>query len=187
MSVIENFAVIPAKEQVAFATKLLEKINAESVFTSDTKFDFVGVDPDDLTGGLWIDVSHATPIGVSRKAVWQALDEEDAEKNPDDVDYEDSLANDAKKAFKTLTTVIDGYKVSVEIHDIDEGDLVEVEIDTISHEDAGIGEYEYFGFRGHDSRPYVEASGTLVEDCDFSLSFFVEANDAIEPEVDEEI
>lgn len=190
MATIENFAVLPAKEQREFAVDLLKKINSEKLFSSDIEFEIAGVEPDEFTGGLWIEVSQSVPVEVSRKATWQAADEEDAQSIDSanyGAEYEEPVSDAAKKAFKTLSTVIDGYKVELEISDVIESDIVEVEVDHISHEDAGIGEYEYFGYRGHDSRPYVEVSGTIVEDCECSLAFFVEPDDTPAPVAEEEV
>ncbi len=187
MSVIENFAVLPAKEQTEFATALLKTINSESIFTTDAKFEIYNIEADELTGGLMIEVSHGEDtIEVSREAAWFCGDEEDASNDPGyDADYSESIYEDAKKAFKTLSTVIDGYKVTLEIGDVDEVETVEVNVDNISHEDAGIGGYEYWGERGHDSRPYVAVEGTIVKACNFSLAFFVEPDDTIPEETEE--
>ena len=189
MSVIENFAVLPVKDQLAFAEALVKTINSEKIFSADTQFEITGIETDDFSGGLVIGVAHADSIEVPRKATWQATDEDAAESDPGyDADYEDYLFEDAKKAFKTLSTIIDGYKVSLDIADVDETETVEVSADHISHEDAGIGDYEYWGHHGHDSRPYVEVEGTIVKACDYTLTFFVEPDDTakVELTVDEE-
>lgn len=176
MSVIENFAALSAQEQREFAAGLLATINSEHIFSEDALFELVDIEADDLTGGLWIEVSHPGEIEVSRKATWTCSSEDEAGNDPGyDAEYEESIIEDTKKAFKTLSTAIDGYNVSLEISDVDMNDAVEVEVDHVSHEDAGIGDYEYFGFRGHDSHPYVEVSGTIVKACECSLAFFVES------------
>ena len=175
MSVIENFAVLPAKDQIDFATKLLEKINAERMFITDNKFELDGVEPDDLTGGLTLLVSLVNPVEVPRKATWTCADVEDIEDDPGyDADYEDYLFEDAKKAFKTLSTVIDGYTVELDIADANEDSTAEVKAEHISHEDAGIGRYEYWGEIGHDSHPYVKVEGPIVKYCECALAFFIE-------------
>ena len=179
--VIENFATLPVEEQINFAKTLLEKINSENIFTNETNFEFQDVEPDDVTGGLWVSASLANPIGVSRKATWEAGDEEGAYEDPGfDAICEDSLVNDTMKAFKTLAAVVDGYSVSLQVDDVEEDRNfdAEVSIDKISHEDAGIGSYEYFGFKGYDSHPYVEVTGTLVRTCDCNISFYIEPVDA---------
>lgn len=183
MSVIENFAALSAQEQREFAVELLTKINSEHIFHDDVTFELVTIETDDLTGGLWIAVSHSGEIDVTRKASWEAADEDDAENDPGhEATYSQSIYDEAKKAFKTLSTVIDGYTVSLEIHDVDEGDTVEVEVDHISHEDAGIGQYEYWGEIGYDSRPYVEVEGTIVKACDCTLAFSIEAAESVPEE-----
>ena len=178
MSVIENFAALSAQEQMEFATKLLATINSEHVFTADTTFELDSVEADDFAGGLIMLLSHPDTIDVSREATWSCGDEDEASSDPGyDAEYVNSVYEDAKSAFKTLSTVIDGYKISLEIDDVDEVETVEVEVDSISHEDAGIGHYEYWGEIGYDSRPYVEVEGTIVKACDCALSLYVEIAD----------
>lgn len=188
MSVIENFAALSVEEQTEFAKSILEKINSESIFSSDVNFEIYSVEADDLTGELTIEVSHGdTTLEVPREAAWQAYDEDSINSDPDDADYTESIYNDAKKAFKTLSTVIDGYKVELDISDVDEIETVDVEVSDYSHEDAGIGHYEYWGTSGYDSSPYIEVEGTIIKACNMSLAFFVTPNDDVEPDFEEEI
>ena len=189
MAIIENFAALSAQEQQEFAKALIKTINSESIFTAETDFEITGVEADDLTGGLVIEVSHSDPIEVEREATWQASDEDEADRDPGyDADYKNSVFEDAKKSFKTLSTVIDGYKVSLDIADLDETETVEITTDHISHEDSGIGHYEYWGERGYDSHPYVEVEGIIIKACDCALAFTVEPDDTVEvkPEAEEE-
>jgi hypothetical protein len=180
--VIENFAVLSAEEQINFAETLLEKLNSEKMFTDETNFVFEEVEHNDVTGGLWIFASIANPISIKRKATWEADDEDGAYEDPGrNAEYEDSLIDAAKKSFKTLTAVIDGYNVSLQIDDVeeDESNEAEVEVVSTSHEDSGIGSYEHFGFVGYDSHPYVEVTGTVTVSCDCILTFYVEPADEI--------
>ena len=179
--VIENFAVLPDNEQKDFATALLNKINTEKIFTEDTNFELTNLEADDITGGLWLGISHPDPIYVNRKATWICDDEDKASNDPGrDADYSEYLIDEAKKAFKTLSTEIDGYQVSLEIVDVEDTDTVEVEVENISHEDAGIGDYEYFGFRGNDSQPYIEVTGTITRVCECVLALSVLPIDSYE-------
>ena len=190
MSVVENFATLSLNEQRTFAEALIKTINSKSIFTSDTNFTLDSVEVDELTGGLALIVDHADLIEVSRSATWTCDNEDDATDDPGyDADYENFLFEDAKKAFKTMSAVIDGFKVSLLVDYVDALETIEVEVDHISHEDSGIGDYEYWGDRGYDSRPYVEVKGTIVKACDCSLIFFVEPNDTTEAasEAQEEI
>ena len=180
--VIENFVELSVEEQVNFAKTLLEKINSENIFTEETNFEFQDVEPNDLTGGLCITVSLANPISVSRQATWEAGDEEGAEEDPGrDAEYYDTLENDAKKSFKTLDTVVDEYSISLHVDDVEEDDTTdaEVEVEHLSHEDSGIGSYEYFGFKGYDSQPYVEVEGTITRYCDCNLTLYIEPRSEI--------
>ena len=183
MSVIENFAALSEKEQREFAAALVKTINSESTFIDNTTLDIVDVEADDLTGGLFIEVSHEPLIDVRRKATWYCDSEAHAEEDPGyDADYTEAITTDAEKAFKTLSTEIDGYTVSLEVEDADKEEFIEVEVDEITHEDDGIGDYEYFGFTGHDSRPYVAVEGTVVQACSCVLVLFVEPTEVVEVE-----
>ena len=184
MAVIENFAVLPAKEQREFAEALVKTINSENIFSSETKFEITEVNADEITGNLMIEVSHPNPIEVWRSASWTAADSEDAHSTPDDVDYDRSAFDDVKKAFKTLSTVIDDYKVSLEIDDLDYDETIDVDVEDISHEDDGIGSYEFWGDEGYDSDEYVVATGAVLDTYYCSITLWVEPNDepAAEPE-----
>ena len=185
MSIIENFAVLSEKELSEFAATLVEKINSESIFSTEIKFKVADLEANNLTGELAIDVSPDEPISVPRKAYWQAESEDTAASDTSDAEYVDLIANEAKKVFKTTSAVIDGYKVTLGIYDADATDTLEVIVDDISHEDSGIGSYEYWGDRGYDSHPYVEVRGTLVEACYLGIVLYVEPAEE-EQEVSEE-
>ncbi len=175
MSVIENFNELTEQEVQNFAAELVQKINSERIFVSDTDFKVSEVEADEMTGNLYISVEHADPIEVSREASWTCSSVDDVNNDPGyDADYTNSIFDDAKKAFNTLSATIDGYAVTLDIVDVDATSTVEVEVDGYSEEDAGIGDYEFWGQRGHDSRPYVEVEGTIVSSCECSLSLYVE-------------
>ena len=175
--VIENFATLSVEEQVRFAKELIEKVNSGNIFSDETNFVFEDVEPDELTGGLFISASLANPISVSREATWSALDEDGAHKDPgNEAEYETDIKDDVRNSFQTLSAEIDGYNVSINIEDIDEYESVDAEVDVtnISEEDAGIGSYEFWGFKGYDSQPYVEVEGTITKAYDCSVYFSVE-------------
>lgn len=174
MSVIENFAELSAQEQQKFADALIKTINSEKTFISEVDFKITEVGADELSGDLFISVSLTDTIEVPREARWQASDEETAKDDPGrDADYAESIYDDVKKAFKALSTVIDDYEVRVEIDDVDEEDTLEVEVDNYTHEDSGIGRYEYGDEIGYDSHPYVEVEGTITKECSCYLTFCV--------------
>ena len=186
MNVIENFAELSFEEQTSFAEALIKTVNSESAFTEDTNFKISGVEANELSGGLIILIEHDDPIEVRRAASWQCADEDDAEDDPGfEADYENYLFEDAKKAFKTLSTVIDGYTVSLEVDDVDDIETVRVEVDSTSQEDSGIGSYEFWGETGYDSDPYVEVEGTIVKACDCALTIYVEPVDNTEATTEE--
>lgn len=185
MNVIENFAELSFEEQKKFAEAFIKTINSEHTFTSEVDFEVTGVEASDLTGGLIIMLEHDDLIDVSRKAAWTCKDEDEIDSDPGyNADYDNYLFEDAKKAFKTLSATIEGYAVSLEIDDVNEEETVDVKVENYSHENAGIGSYEYFGFVGHDSRPYVEVEGTIIKACTCYLTLYIEPIDepAVEPE-----
>jgi hypothetical protein len=180
MSVIENFAALSAQEQREFADALIKTINSESTFSSEVNFEITNIEADDISGCLFIEVSHADTITVDRPATWTCLDEDDAHSTPEDADYTNSLYEDTKKSFKTNEAIIDGYRVILnDVVDVDEEETIEVEVEKISHEDDGIGSYEYWGEIGYDSQPYVEVKGTITAACTCLLVFEVEVVDNI--------
>lgn len=187
MVAIENFAALSEMEQREFAEALVKTINSESIFSSEINFEITNVKAYEFDGSLAIEVSQTETIDVPREAAWQAGDEEEAALDPGyEAEYTNSIYDDVKKAFKTAETVIDGYKVSLDISDVEEVETVEVEVDNISHEDSGIGSYEYWGHTGYDSNPYVEVEGSIIKACDCSLAFIVEPVDVADEKPTEE-
>ena len=171
------FAGLSVEEQIEFAKRLLEKINSENTFSAEANFEFQDVESGS-DGSLLITASTDT-IRISRKAAWSAGDEEGAYDDPGfEADYINHLNDDAKKSFKTLVTVVDGYTVSLQIDDVEEDETsdADIEIDNISHEDDGIGSYEYWGFTGYDSHPYVEVEGTITRYCGCNITLSVTFN-----------
>jgi hypothetical protein len=185
MSVIENFATLSVQEQRDFAEALVKTINSENTFTDQVDFKVTGIDADEITGGLIIMLEHKDTIEVKREAIWACLDRDDANSTPDDPDFIESISDDTEKAFKTLTAKLEGYVVTLGIDDIDTEETVEIEVDSITDADDGIGSYEFWGEVGYDSHPYYEVEGTLTQACTVYCSLYVEAAD--EPiEIDEE-
>lgn len=174
MEMIENFAVLSAEEQLEFAEDLVATINSESTFTNETNFKVLSVEADDTTGDLMIEIDHEDFISVPRAATWTCIYEDDVYSDPGyDADYGESIYDEAKQAFKTLSAEIEGYQVELDIADVDEEETVEVDVDYYSHEDAGIGSYEFWGHTGYDSRPYIEVNGTITKACSLALALFV--------------
>lgn len=170
----KQFTELSTSEQVNLAKDLINKINSEKVFLEETAFEFQDVWVDDIDNKLVIEASLANPIIVSRKASWQAGTEEGAEEGPSaDADYDNSIFDDTTKCFKLLEASVAGYSITTEISDIYELEDVEVELTHISHEDSGIGHYEYWGFKGYDSHPYVEVEGVVTRKCDCNITFYI--------------
>jgi hypothetical protein len=187
MSVIENFAELSVKEQLDFATALVKTINSENTFTDQTDFKVSGVEADEMTGGLVVMLEHEDYIEVERKATWTCdTNEDSAYEKPEDPDYEDLSFNDAKKVFKTLATELEGYSLTLSVDDVDTEEITEVEVDSVSNEDAGIGHYEFWGEDGYDSQPYCEVEGTLTQACTVYCSLYIEAATHFEAEAEEE-
>jgi hypothetical protein len=187
MNIIENFAAIPVEDQIALATALIKTINSEKIFHDEVQFEIAKVEPYDLTGDLAIELAPVT-IEVLRDASWYCSDDPDENDMPaddDDITFAEYPDDDAKKAFKTLSTVIEGYKVTLSVDDADEGQVVGVEATGYEHGDNGIGHYDYFGYEGYDSQPYLEAWGTVEQECECFITLYVEPDDtAAVPEED---
>ena len=179
MSTIENFAEVSVQEQRAFADALIKTINSEHIFTDEVDFEITKVEADEMSGDLAIEVTHADDIEVTRAASWTAADEDDAYSADGDIEYANSLTVDVEYAFKTKEATIEGYTVQLELDDADENDTIDTEINDISYEDSGIGDYEYFGYYGHDSHPYVEVDGTLTVACTCYITFYVTPNSGV--------
>ena len=173
---IENFAELSFEEQKKFAEALVKTLNSEHTFIDYADFKVSKVEADDLTGDLIIELEHDDPIYVSRKADWADLSNVyDLDiKDLDDVDFVSSIFEDAEKAFKVLSADVEGYTVSLSVDDVDQDEVFDVAVTYSSKEDSGIGNYDYFGFRGYDSRPYVEAEGIIEIACTCALSLYVE-------------
>lgn len=184
MSVIENFAALSDQEQREFAEALIKTINTEKTFIDD-ELTLSSVEADEMTGDLLIDLEGV--IYLDRKATWTCgNDEDDAYAKPEDPEYDSFIFNDVKRAFKTLSAEIDGYTLSLDVADTNDEEIEEVKVDHISHEDAGIGHYEYWGYEGYDSRPYIEVEGTLVQSCKVYLGLSVEPASKVPEETTEE-
>lgn len=178
MSVIENFCAISETEQRNFADALVKTINSERIFTDETDFTVRAVEADQSTGDLIIELDHNDLISIVREATWSCGDEDEIHSDPGyEADYADSIYEDAKKAFKTMVTEIEGYKVELDIADVDEEETIEVDVDDYSHEDGGIGHYEFWGHSGYDSDPYIEVEGKITKGCGCSLALFVSVAD----------
>ena len=185
MSVMENFTELSAREQLDFANALVKTINSENIFTNQVDFRVSGVESEDMTGGLIIMLEHEGTIEVERAATWTCNDEDSAYRTPEDPDFDDLSFNDAKKAFKTLSAELEGYVISLDVDDVDPEEITEVEVSSISHEDAGIGHYEFWGEEGYDSQPYCEVRGTLTQACTVYCNLYVEAVDHFEAEAED--
>ena len=174
MSTIINFNDLGIHELHSFAEDLVDKINTGNILTSYANFEVEDVEADELSGDLGIRVFNKNYlIPVPRKATWQAANEDDA-RNPVDPDFHYSIYEDAEKVFKTREFEIEGYKVTVEIDDVNDDEVFDVDPENISNEDSGIGDYEYFGMRGYDSNPYAEVEGTITLGCACFLTLWVE-------------
>ena len=178
MAVIENFSEISTREQRNFADALVKTINSEKIFTDEATFTIRAVEADITTGDLMIELDHDEFISVVREATWTCGDEDEIHSDPGyEADYANSIYEDAKNAFKTMATEIDGYKIELDIADVDEEETLEVDVDDYSHEDGGIGSYEYWGQRGYDSDPYIEVEGKITKGCGCALALFVSVAD----------
>lgn len=169
MELIMDFNILSEAERREFAEELVQKINTEHLFTSEAEFKIATVEADAMSGDLAISIEQ--PLTITDKAIWQCDSEEETN---DDPGY-DAEVLESEYAFKDGASVeVDGYTVTLSVDDWDTGDTIEVIVDDYSEEDAGIGSYEYWGHKGYDSRPYVEVTGSIVKDCLYYLTLWVE-------------
>lgn len=199
MPVIENFAELSEKEQREFAAALLKTINSEKPFTADTEFTIDEIEADELSGDLLIYVSTSDLLEVERDATWSCAGASNEDEEYDnthatpktrDVDFANSVMDDLDGLFKSKTVTLDEYTVSLSVDDIKELSVKEVaDVSDTSDEDSGIGGYEYFGFTGYDSHPYIEVTGSLLCECDLAITLTVAPffDAPAEPEAEEEI
>jgi hypothetical protein len=179
MPVIENFAVLSEQEQQEFATSLLKTINSGHIFSQDIELTATDVYADDISGDLVIGVSHGDPIEVPREATWQCEESkyEDEDYSEDDpgysATYDRTIYEDVASMFKTLAAEVGDYFVELEVNDADAVDTVNIHAEHVSHEDSGVGSYEYGDIRGYDSHPYVEVEGTITQACECQLFLVV--------------
>ena len=190
MNVIENFAALSEQEQKAFAEALIKTINSENTFGSEAQFEFDRAEADDVTGGLYVLASTIDTMSIPRPAAWQAGGEEDINDDPGlDAEYDNSESEDATAVFKTTSAVIDGYKVTLTVDELQDEGTEDVEVTDYTHEDSGIGWNEFWGVKSYDSQPYLEVTGILTKACYCFITLFVEPVDATntETEATEEI
>ncbi len=173
MSVITNFNTLSENELQQFAKTLVHKINKDFIFSSDVTFKIESVEADELSGDLMINVINEDTVEVPRKANWQCVAKEDIS-NPERPECHNDIYRDTKKVFKSLEANIDGYKVTITIEEVDEGELTDVIVDNYEYVEDGIGEYEYWGHVGYDSCTYIEVVGTIVQSCNCYFSLLVE-------------
>lgn len=167
MQQIKDFNKATDAEIQELAKDLITKINTDNILYNGSNFKIDNVEVDELKGMLYIDISipdDEEGIGVYRDAQWQALDTSDMY-HPEDIDYGNTLEKDLLASFNTTSTNIDGYDVSLSVNDADVEDIIDVEVDSYSEEDSGIGSYEYWGATGYDSHPYLEVEGTIIQAC----------------------
>lgn len=169
--VIENFSALSQEELKQFAEKLLDKINTENIFSKETDFRFSDSDAiwaDEMTGDLIIALDTVDDVYVAVKATWQA-----PEDDPGDCEDADEESPDFAEVF-SKEVIIDGYKVTLSVDDYDFVERDDVQVDSYSHEDSGIGYYEFWGQTGYDSHPYLEVEGTFTNTYKVYVSLTVE-------------
>jgi hypothetical protein len=176
MAVTEIFSNLSREELQEFVAKLIKTINSEHIFTDkvelklDTHYD---IEASDFDGNLYIPVTHEDTIDIERDANWICYNEEDRF-DADDPEFENSIEEDAEDFFKTLSTTIEGYRVDLEVNDVDEDATVSVDVSSCSEEDGGIGEYEYWGHIEYDSQPYYAVEGVITQACTCYMTLIIE-------------
>lgn len=174
MAVIENFSIMSEADLEQFVNSFVADINSKNIFLSGIGFIATDWWADELSGNLLIDLSTQSPISVERKATWQSANPETVDELEDNVEYAASINDDARKSFKTTVSELNGYRMTLSVNDVDELDTTDVNVDTYTEEDSGVGSYEFWGAKGYDSHPYCEVEGTVTVSCDCYLTLEVE-------------
>lgn len=114
-------------------------------------------------------------------AVWDGTDDDDSPANADELSLIngdtpiDVLADMIRDTITFPIILANGKKiVDFEIasdYSEEEYSMTDYEVKSLSHEDAGIGSYEYWGMIGDDSKPYTEYTGTIT--CDITDGIFL--------------
>jgi len=177
MAIIENFSTLSQEELKEFVDKLIKTINTEQIFADNAELTLdtqCAIETSDFDGNLYIPLECA--IDVERFAKWDCgSPEERFDMNSAyNLNFDNSIIEDAKKSFKTLSTTLEGYNVSLELDDVDDDGYEQVEVDSYSEADAGIGEYEFWGHKSYDSQPYCEVEGTITKSCTCYITLCVE-------------
>lgn len=171
MKIIDNFNLLSEEEKKQIAEEFITKINEQNLLSNEVDIELVEVlEGDELDGGLNIVFATVDALPFERVGHWQVGDEDELHSTPKifDVEFDETIYKDAKAAFKTTSLQLDGYNISIDDIDVDDESIDEVEVEDYTHEDSGIGHYEYWGFEGYDSHPYIEVNGTLY--CSGSVS-----------------
>ena len=159
---IEDFEDSTEAEQKLFVNSLVSKINTEHLFTSEVDFTVEDYWAEDCSKKLVITLSHDSAVEVTREASWQCGNVDQINDLPEEIEYDKSSITDMAKAFKTEPVIVYGYKVTLAVDDVDTEEACEVEAKTYTEEDDGIGFYEFWGFKGYDSHPYIQVEGDVV-------------------------
>ena len=193
--VIENFAALSEDEVYDFAEKLLKTINSEKSFLDD-ELVLEDAEADELSGDLVLLVRTSDTLEVEREGTWSCGYSRDEDEQYDlihaapstrDVEFADIEKDVVAAKLKAKSVEIEGYTAAIEIEDVVELDCVEVlDVINATEDDDGYGDYEYFGFRGTDSRPYVEVTGRVRCEADVAFSITVAPTVVeVEPEAEE--
>lgn len=166
---IDNFNALSPEEQMKFAQELVAKLNTAQTFLSGYEMKLDELEANELDGSLDIFFS-VEDFEVGREAEWQAADEDEAYRTPSrfDVDFIGREEDEVRAEFKATQAEFEGYTLEIANLQIDDYEISDAEVDSTTDEDAGIGHYEYFGFEGYDSRPYVQVEGTVYCNCSIS-------------------
>lgn len=178
MAVIENFNNLTQEELLEFVNKIIKTVNSEHIFSNDITFELdtsssSGIEISEFDGNLYIPLTHKDLLSVPRKAEWSCETEDDIY-HVEDPDFEDWIYEDAEKVLKTLSTELDGYKLSISVDDAESEETTDVDVDDYHADDDGIGSYEYWGHVGYDSHPFYAVEGTITQDCTCYLTLVVE-------------
>lgn len=161
--IIEDFNLLSEEELSEFAANIVAKVNEAQPFTKEDsdaiQFEIDNVETNELDGSLLIYIVSSEDLSVARAASWTA-DDPDSLNSYSDLTFDDTDLTAAKENLKVLVAEVDGYNVELTDIEFENNGVDEVEYADYSEEEGGIGDYEYWGHRGHNSYTYCTVYGT---------------------------
>lgn len=149
----------------------------DGTFNFDSSVDYARVEDADGPDTAILVGCNAT---MTLQADWDGTENDDTPDNSSEVNLQDGdspidALEDAIRHNVTFPIILSNGKKVVDF-EIADGDysMTDYSVDSSSHEDDGIGSYEYWGMVGYDSKPYVRYVGKITYDITCSIFLSIE-------------